>query len=171
MNSNSKLWNPLLWVWFHVVLCPSTGNAILRWLQATKASNVVTIVVSPTSTHIALSLHLILSSFILVSQASVLLQNWRKTLVYFPSPAFRIFFFTRLLIAEALVQDFRHLTDTVPAGTEGKDMIFFFLMQQKVEEGGDLLTYNLKLSVLFVDIVNHEAADQTWVCCKPTDSK
>lgn len=68
------------------------------------------------------------------------------------------------------MQDFRHLTDTVPAGTEGKDMIFFFLgkkkklvglMQQKVEEGGDLLTYNLKLSVLFVDIVNHEAADQT----------
>lgn len=69
------------------------------------------------------------------------------------------------------MQDFRHLTDTVSAGTEGKDMIFFFLgkkkkkrvglTQQKMEEGGDLLTYNLKLSVLFVDIVNHEAADQT----------
>lgn len=34
-------------------------------------------------------------------------------------------------------------------------------MQQKMEEGGDLLTYKLRLSVLFVDIVNHEAADQT----------
>lgn len=84
---------PLLWVWFHVVLCPSTGNAILLWLQATKASNVFTIVVSPTSTHIALSLHLILSGFILVSQASVLLQNWRKTLVSFPFLCFPYFLF------------------------------------------------------------------------------
>lgn len=83
---------PLLRVWFHVVLCPSTGNAIQLWLQATKASNVVTIVFSPTSTHNALSLHLILSGFILVSQASVLLQNRREVTFLFVS-LFRYFLF------------------------------------------------------------------------------
>lgn len=138
---------PLLWVWFHAVLRPSTGNAILLWLQATKASNVVTIVFSPTSTHIALSLNLILSCFILVSLASVLLQNWRKTLV------FCIFFLTWLLIPEALVQDFSHLTDTVSAGTEGKDRIFswgknWLVLHQAAEDGGGRWNSGLSLCVI-----------------------
>lgn len=89
----AELWIPSpLWACFRLVVFFFflSGKCNIACASGYRASNVVTIVFSPTSTHISVSLHLILSCFILVLQASFLLftrLKEKQCSLYFTFPA------------------------------------------------------------------------------------